>query len=157
MQLKWKTHANVHTFRDFVHKWCPPVGAFQSTKPHYRWCHLTRIRSSRRSESWPPFCRLPAGGLKHALDVIIVASSNHSFDQKRFGELTTAEISIHWKHHNVVSTTTYWSILVRFISILTWHRGNRDHLGGSSRLRPFHCTSVWLTFAITPNVGDSGA
>ena len=43
------------------------------------------------------------------------------------------------------------------LSILTWHRGYHDHLGGSSRVRPFHCTTVWLTFAITPNVGDSGA
>ena len=28
---------------------------------------------------------------------------------------------------------------------------------GSPRARPFHCTSVWLTLAITPNVGNSGA
>ena len=43
------------------------------------------------------------------------------------------------------------------LSILTWHRRHRDPSGGSSRVRPFHCTSVGLTFAITPNVGDSGA
>ena len=42
-------------------------------------------------------------------------------------------------------------------SILTWHRRNLDQEGGSSRARPFHCTSNWLTLAITPNVGDSGA
>lgn len=42
-------------------------------------------------------------------------------------------------------------------SILTWHRGYRDHEGGSPRARPFHCTTVGLTLAITPNVGNSGA
>lgn len=42
-------------------------------------------------------------------------------------------------------------------SILTWHRRNLDQEGGSPRARPYHCTSVWLTLAITPNVGDSGA
>ena len=34
---------------------------------------------------------------------------------------------------------------------------NVDHVGRSPRARPFHCTSVGLTLAITPNVGDSGA
>ena len=34
---------------------------------------------------------------------------------------------------------------------------NRDHEGGSSRVRPFHCTSVGLTPAITLNVGNSRA
>ncbi|WP_375676103.1 hypothetical protein, partial [Bartonella sp. CL42QHWL] len=34
---------------------------------------------------------------------------------------------------------------------------NVDHQGRSPRARPFHCTSVGLTLAITPNVGDSGA
>ena len=34
---------------------------------------------------------------------------------------------------------------------------NRDHEGGSSRARPFHCTSVGLTPTITPNVGNSKA
>ena len=34
---------------------------------------------------------------------------------------------------------------------------NRDHEGGSSRVRPFHCTSVGLTPTITPNVGNSSA
>ncbi len=33
----------------------------------------------------------------------------------------------------------------------------RDPQGGSPRVRPFHCTPVGLTFAITPNAGDSGA
>ena len=32
---------------------------------------------------------------------------------------------------------------------------NRDQLGGSPRARPFHCTSIGLTLAIAPNVGDS--
>ena len=40
-------------------------------------------------------------------------------------------------------------------SILTWYRGYRDHEGGSPRARPFHCTTIGLTRAITPNVGDS--
>ena len=34
---------------------------------------------------------------------------------------------------------------------------NHDHEGGSSRVRPFHCTSVGLTPTITPNVGNSRA
>ena len=40
--------------------------------------------------------------------------------------------------------------------ILTWLRGNHDHEGGSSRARPFHCTTVGLTLAINPNVIYSG-
>ena len=42
-------------------------------------------------------------------------------------------------------------------SILTWHRGYHDPLGGSPSVRPFHCTEVGLTAAIIPNVDDSGA
>jgi hypothetical protein len=34
---------------------------------------------------------------------------------------------------------------------------NRDHEGGSSRVRPGHCTWVGLTPTITPNVGNSNA
>ena len=34
---------------------------------------------------------------------------------------------------------------------------NRDHEGGSPRVRPFHCTSARLTPTITPNVGNSNA
>lgn len=34
---------------------------------------------------------------------------------------------------------------------------NHDHEGGSSRVRPFHCTQVGLTPTITPNVGNSNA
>ena len=34
---------------------------------------------------------------------------------------------------------------------------NRDHEGGSSRVRPLHCTSDGLTPTITPNVGNSNA
>jgi len=40
--------------------------------------------------------------------------------------------------------------------ILTWRRGYRDHEGGSSRARLFHCTSVELTLANIPNVDISG-
>lgn len=29
--------------------------------------------------------------------------------------------------------------------------------GRFSRMRLYHCTPVWLTLAIAPNVGDSGA
>jgi len=42
-------------------------------------------------------------------------------------------------------------------SILTWRRGYCDHQGSSLRARLFHCTTVGLTPAITPNVGNSGA
>ena len=31
------------------------------------------------------------------------------------------------------------------------------NFGGAPRARPFHCASVGLTLAITPNVGNSGA
>lgn len=34
---------------------------------------------------------------------------------------------------------------------------NHDQGGGSSRLRPDHCTAVGLTPTITPNVGNSSA
>ena len=40
--------------------------------------------------------------------------------------------------------------------ILTWYRADRDPPGGLPRKRPFHCTSVGLKPAITPNVGNSG-
>ena len=51
----------------------------------------------------------------------------------------------------------YMKCVFRHLSILTWHRGDRDRLGGSPRVRPLHCTSVGLTAAIIPNVDDSGA
>ena len=44
-----------------------------------------------------------------------------------------------------------------YIGILTWHGLYFDHEGNRSRARPFHCTSVGLTSAITPNAGDSSA
>lgn len=34
---------------------------------------------------------------------------------------------------------------------------NHDQGGGSSRVRPDHCTAVGLTPTITPNVGNSNA
>ena len=34
---------------------------------------------------------------------------------------------------------------------------NHDQQGGSPRARPFHCTAVGLTSAISPNVGNSDA
>ena len=43
------------------------------------------------------------------------------------------------------------------LSILTWHRLYSDPQGCGPGARPFHCTSVWLTPAIFPNVEDSGA
>ena len=40
-------------------------------------------------------------------------------------------------------------------SILTWRRDYHDQEGGFSRVRLFHCTTVELTSANTPNVGIS--
>ena len=45
--------------------------------------------------------------------------------------------------------------LDRQLGILTWAGSSGDHEGRSPRARPFHCTSVWLTTTITPNVGNS--
>lgn len=45
---------------------------------------------------------------------------------------------------------------VPMCSILTWYREHRDQDGGFPRKRLFHCTSVGLAPAITPNVGNSG-
>jgi len=42
-------------------------------------------------------------------------------------------------------------------SILTWRRRYPDPQGGSPMARPIHCTSDGLTYAIFPNVEDSGA
>ena len=42
-------------------------------------------------------------------------------------------------------------------SYLPGTKVNRDHEGGSFRVRPFHCTSVGLTPTIAPNVGNSSA
>ena len=62
-----------------------------------------------------------------------------------------------WQRLTECRLTPYnWNLDPK-LGILTWHRRHRDPSGGSSRVRPFHCTSVGLTFAITPNVGDSGA
>ena len=59
---------------------------------------------------------------------------------------------------------TYWSEPLAWAqkwpvnsSYLPGVEVNRDHEGGSSRVRPFHCTSVGLTPTITPNVGNSNA
>ena len=32
---------------------------------------------------------------------------------------------------------------------------HRDHADGGPKARPCHCTSAWLTLAITPNAGNS--
>ena len=40
-------------------------------------------------------------------------------------------------------------------SILTWRGSISDHRGVSSRARLLHCTLIWLTPAITANVGNS--
>ena len=42
-------------------------------------------------------------------------------------------------------------------SYLPGTKVNRDHEGGSFRVRPFHCTSVGLTPTIASNVGNSSA
>lgn len=44
----------------------------------------------------------------------------------------------------------------RCLGILTWCRGNRDHLGGAPRERRGHCTALVLTPATTPNWGRWG-
>ena len=60
------------------------------------------------------------------------------------------------RHHYLCSWLLHNRVCWWARSILTWHRGHRDHEGGSPRARRFHCTSIGLTLAIPPNVGDSG-
>ena len=51
-----------------------------------------------------------------------------------------------------------WSLTAKLHSSYLPGAGvNCDHEGSSPRARPFHCTSVGLTPAITPNVGNSSA
>ena len=59
-------------------------------------------------------------------------------------------------HH--VSCVSVLNIVskLQYLSILTWCRGYPDPEGGSPSARPFHCTPVGLTVAISPNAGDSG-
>ena len=59
-------------------------------------------------------------------------------------------------NNNILKTSLHKTVPFVLQIILTWYRGYRDQQGGSSRRRPFHCTSVGLTPAITPNVGNSG-
>ena len=61
------------------------------------------------------------------------------------------------RHHIPEFHKTHISERPENLLILTWHRGDRDRLGGSPRMRPLHCTTVGLTPAIIPNVNDSGA
>ena len=49
----------------------------------------------------------------------------------------------------------YKKVLKNASAYLPGRGVNRDQLGGSPRARPYHCTTVGLTLAIAPNVGDS--
>ena len=70
--------------------------------------------------------------------------------------------SRYYKHSQILSKEILWQLFLKFKTVI-WSaylpgmEVNRDHQGGSSRVRPFHCTSVGLTPAITPNVGNSNA
>ena len=62
---------------------------------------------------------------------------------------------------NTIKQTSLGLNIVLFLERLkcfTWHRGFKTvTLGRSPKARLYHCTPVWLTLAIAPNVGDSGA
>ena len=61
------------------------------------------------------------------------------------------------KSHKIEQNGNNWEEECCSVGILTWHGRYHDQLGGPPRARPFHCTPVWLTPAITPNAGDSSA
>ena len=76
---------------------------------------------------------------------------------------------IYFEIHLLLSKGNYRDYIILIISVIhslkIWLVSaylpgvevNHDQEGGSSRVRPFHCTSVWLTPTITPNVGNSNA
>ena len=95
--------------------------------------------------------------LGRRLCVLHISSSNCIFIQC---SLLTTYINLngHW-----ISPKVNHSLILRILicdlhsSYLPGVEVNHDHEGGSSRVRPFHCTSVGLTPTITPNVGNSNA
>ena len=58
-------------------------------------------------------------------------------------------------HHSRIRLIFLYIVLLIGQIILTWYGRHHDPQGGPPRARPFHCTPVGLTPAITPNVGDS--
>ncbi len=70
--------------------------------------------------------------------------------------LKKAQVKIVWQ--NVPTALSMKSL----VAANKWHtylarRFNHDQEGGSSRVRPGHCTEARLTSTITPNVGNSSA
>ena len=48
-------------------------------------------------------------------------------------------------NHILFAHTRLVPVIATTIKHTTWYRGHRDDVGGSSRVRHFHFTSVWLT------------
>ena len=85
-------------------------------------------------------------------------SNNRAMTQTHLSHLKTLKPSFFLFHQWLLFGQSKSEIRTRQAqAYLPGTEVNHDHEGGSSRVRPFHCTSVWLTPTIAPNVGNSSA
>ena len=134
----------------------------------YKTSEKTRVLSPARSRGFGPHCPR-----------VVCGQAATACTFKHLGYLTRRTAMVMWMQTDSVIvhfsfldtyvgyvhiTGCFFLIAARWLAykapipiILTWHGLNCDHDGSRSRVRPFHCTSVRLTSAITTNVGDSSA